>query len=551
MKPTRTSTMSRQSASADGARAPSGPRIVQCAFAVEVVGVALLVVAQLSYLAANADLSCLHVVDFNDQVTYVTAARSWLDTGRCETRQIYPALVGQDGRRNFLYMPGYCACLAASFACFGYGVIPSLLPSLIAYLVAVIAVFLIARRAFGRAVAWLSVILFACSPMNELFAFLAMAEMPFVAATAVAIAAFEYTPIQFKPYAAPFALALPFLFRETAALLVLLFAALYWARCERALRPIIVMLALSTAALTAIHQSPGIRNRISMFSANFMEDENAKYIDAVTQGEIALTPLEVVRRLPGRIFRQLPLISTSIDPSSLFYVLMACQLAVVPIGLVYGLKHRDGWLLGAALLVGATVLFCAAFYTCKGTTFARMLMFTYPSTCIALARMLEGIVRATKKRARLLGIFGVVAALSLVYLENLAFFKRTQRIMTTHSQRAQELIRTIDRIAPPEPESVVVADLTILPVYQLNHYPARTAFMPANRATFEKLRQSYPVRMIVTGNELTAEELRAIGFVTLARFAYRGVDFKIHVPNSDFGQGDEGARPGGAGGTDD
>ena len=110
-----------------------------------------------------------------DQAGYVTTAQVWLDTGVLESGLTYPAYLREPGWR--LYMPGHYVALALSFELFGHGVWASLAPNLIAFALACAFVAGLALRRYGLRAAVFAVLLFAFFPLQQQYAFTAMAEL--------------------------------------------------------------------------------------------------------------------------------------------------------------------------------------------------------------------------------------------------------------------------------------------------------------------------------------------------------------------------------------
>ena len=117
-------------------------------------------------LAAHAPLfglERLHVQDmYVDQAGYVTTARILAGHGSHADGIVLPALLREDP--YYVHMPGHAATLALSYLVLGFGVLPTLLPSLIAYVLATTGVFLLAEGRYGRRAGVLAAALFALFP---------------------------------------------------------------------------------------------------------------------------------------------------------------------------------------------------------------------------------------------------------------------------------------------------------------------------------------------------------------------------------------------------
>ena len=215
-----------------------------------------------------------------DQVDYVTGARTLLRTGSWDSSLIFPSLAGQPYTRNSYYLPGHFLLLAASYLCFGYGTVQSILPCVVSFVLTPPLIYLAARRLWDRRSGWLAAVVFWMVPFHVFFSLTAMCELTFVAMGALAICAFVYVPDRWKVVAGPFCLVPPFLCRESGAVLVLVMAALVYARSRR-LRDSVLLVVLSVVLLGAILKSPVGRGRPSFAASNFVQHGGERYRDAL------------------------------------------------------------------------------------------------------------------------------------------------------------------------------------------------------------------------------------------------------------------------------
>ena len=186
----------------------------------------------------SADFHSLHLGAgyLNDQLVYVSVARHFVDTGKLQSSVIYPSTLLQHATHDYFYMPGYFMVLAAAFRWFGYSPFVAVLPSLISYALVPVLVYLIGLRVYGPGVATAAGLLSASLAPFGLFACVAMMELPFAVTCLGALAGFLYLPTRAKPLIGPALLAIPFFFRELAALLLIPLVVLTFAR----LRPQVV-----------------------------------------------------------------------------------------------------------------------------------------------------------------------------------------------------------------------------------------------------------------------------------------------------------------------
>jgi 4-amino-4-deoxy-L-arabinose transferase-like glycosyltransferase len=99
----------------------------------------------------------------NDQIAYTNTARSLLTKGTLESNTVLPSTLWQKTTRDFLYMPGHPVTIAVCYKLFGVGAFQSIIPSLLSYLIAMLAIYLIGARIYSPS-AYQASVLFALFP---------------------------------------------------------------------------------------------------------------------------------------------------------------------------------------------------------------------------------------------------------------------------------------------------------------------------------------------------------------------------------------------------
>lgn len=466
------------------------------------------------------DTARLHVLGvWNDQVNYVTAGRNFLATGRWDSSVIYPSLLYQQTTKNYLYMPGHCLSLALSYRLFGYGVLPSLLPNLVAFVVASVCVYLAARRLYGRRAGLLAALLLMSCPYTLLFSFSAMAEMTFLAAVAIAFCLFVHLPPATRVPAAPFLLVIPFLFRETGALLVIPMALLILAapHPRRLLRAGLAVLA-SVVVLAGVLQSPLASGRPSLRLANTYRNNNAKYFDAVANRHLPAGLGEFAAHLPKRVGDEArKLCQSLIHPTEpLFRRIPILVLgSLIPLMGLGAILRRDALRLGCAVLILVLFALLATFQTTTGWSATRNLMFVCPLVVTVVAGALA---RPWTRRCWAAGVLtsAVVAGAALCVVW---FARHANTLLYAGGHtRGERLAHIIETDVGHNPNTVLVAHHPDIAEYLLSRYPARWSFLPANLQTLKLLNDRYDIGTILLPPDrtwytrLTADDLRSLGF---------------------------------------
>ena len=487
----------------------------------------------------------------NDQFGYITTARNLVETGLLDSEVIYPSVLTQTTDKDYLYMPGYYLTLAATYAIFGFGNIRSLLPSMLAYVVGTIALFLAIRKLYGMDVATISALLFAFFPANLAYALTAMVEPMLTAALLVSLAIFIYLPTKVKVALGPLLLALPMVFRETGAVVGLPFASLILldhgvdpARSLRQLRwkPTALFLVLAAVAVTAVLKADFSDGRPSLEPLILIsKDEGTIYNDAYffqseNPGVPALLAAPFVkfaynaRQLVG-IFAGSARSVLNGGPSALTgadYLELVClgmMLAGVPLSaLAIKRRPRDSLLIGGLAAVIVLLVAILGQYFVRHFQAVRILLIGVPFECVAGAVLLSSLPRVAPT-VRFL-VVGLAVALGMTL--TVAALRPTDAERTS-AQRDLEFMQGIH-----SDNRFVLVTPTGLPFdYLYAHYPVRWASVPFNAQTLKLLDATYPVGTVVVDNsssetELTAGDLAAEGLHLFQTTRLDGHEYAVY-----------------------
>ena len=476
-------------------------------------------------LAFAYDSSSLHVTALrnalNDQILYITAARRWVDTGSLDCLVVYPATLWQTTTRNYIWVPGFGVVLALTFRVFGYGVVQAILPSLVSTVVATAAVFATGSRLLDRRAAAWACAVFLTFPATVVFSYVAMREMPVVAAIACALAAFVHLPERLRAPAVPLLLVPAFLLREDTALLVLPLVALLLGGEKLDRRSVLraaAALVASVLLLSLMLASPLCSGRPSTFRACMFGDFRTIYMDATAQE--ALHPglgdvgHAVARKLSSNARA---LVSILHGDHGLFggYCSVALLLSgpATLLAAVRGRFDREktAFLLGSVALETVLALMLVAAYVAAGMEGTRHLLIYLPLTALVVGALIAR-SGAWPRRAAL-------AALLLQLALGLA---------TVHAELGSRRPSEVDTLVHDD-TTVLAASYEIGAPYLESHYPARWSLVPANKATFRLLDDRYRVGTVIItrADGLGARDLDELGFTFSSTMVVNSHTFSI------------------------
>ncbi len=464
----------------------------------------------------------LHVSGrFVDQGNYISTARVLVDTGELRCGLIFPAHLERENWRP--YMPGHYLSLALSYAVFGYGVFTSLLPNLVAFVLATTATFLIGRELYGLRAGLLAGALFALFPGNLTYAFTAMAELTFTAAGALALAAFLRLPERWRAEGGMLLLALPFLFRETGALLVLpmLGLLLQNGRGKKNLRNALLLGLLAVGFLYVVNVWQTAQGKGAV-PLSWVTEGKFNYMDAFAPEPARLSPGEWIAALFDNAGRNAAETAEQFRDQGF-------QMSVVGHWTIVGLigvslcagvlrRKRESFPLGVAAL-GLVLLAMVYFlYDVKGQKGMRSMLFAFPCLAVVAGSAFERVFLGRGPGGA--GLRAVrYASGALVTLVLLAGAHLTTvlsgRELSNLDGIADSATRVLRELHAANPDLAVVAPHEMMMDFIVSAYPTPVSFPPANEQTLELLDQKHPIGTLVFnkrffGTDLSKEALQAL-----------------------------------------
>lgn len=458
---------------------------------------------------------------------------------------IYPSYLHYP--KNYVYMPGHYLALATSYELLGYGAVQSLLPNLLAFVVTAAAVYVLARRLYGPTVGVLAALIVMTFPANVYYSLTAMSEGTLVAAVAVALAVFVHLPVQKRFLVGPLLVVLPVVFRETGALVAFpLGALILFERGRVRAAKAVVFLLLSGLVTLGILRSdlsggrpPALR--LLVFDGSF----NGLYADAFAGQAINPRPQDWIVALAARAWANGRHVIDGprygADVFAPFEVLcVALILTGIPVGLLWGLRRRDPLALGTAGLVGALLLVVVSvherFWAGAGLRFllpaVPLVAVVWALAAAALSRWLGTRFPAASAPLRA----GVVAGLGLMglFLARQAFMNESM-----YQQEAARNVAFLDGVGH-DPRLTLVTPHQIGLDWAYERWPAKWAFVPANRQSLELLDRRYPVGTIVAPDNrayLSTQDVVQAGFRLEEQRGFAGERYRIFKKPPPEGQG--------------
>jgi hypothetical protein len=518
------------------------------------LGAAVGAAALLWCIGLRLDLSRLHVSAMNDQIVYVSVARNFAERGVLASNIIYPATLWQQTAKNFFYMPGHMLSLAASYRALGFGKFSSLLPSLASFVTAVTCLAWIAARRYGWFTSLAAGALLTAVPGVLFFAFTAMSESTFIGASLLALAAFCGLRPALRPWLGPLLLAVPFLFRETGALLVLPMMGLIaeprppesaaatdppsppspggarrWAQAG-------LCLLLAVAFLAAVYVSPLAAGRPSLLRANLLgRTDQYVYYDAAAQASLAAAGAADIRRAilanAAANLRAFPEEAFGGD-ARLHWAIVLLGIALC---LGVGLATRDGLLVGGAAMTLAAAALVVCLYNAAADRGLRQLLFTAPLGCLAAARAADLLRRRLAGRARPLRWTGwavLVAVLAALPWHGWGQGIAAHRLMSSMDSWGDANVQALERSVKPDDRLALVGPWEHTLEYAFAHHPVKWSFLPQNRFTLELISRAAPIGTALLPlprpmDRVSAADLLNIGLREVGRVEIRGQRFRV------------------------
>ena len=469
---------------------------------------------------------------FTDQAGYVTTAQGWLDEGDLRSGIVYPAFLAQPDWRP--YMPGHYAVLAASFRLFGRSPFAAVLPSLLGYVVCAVGTFWIGQRLYDLRIGSLAALVFLAHPGVVAYAFTAMAELTFTTACVLAMVGFLVVPPQRRPWAMAPLLALPFLFRETGALLFLPMAALAW---DASRKPWGLLLTggASGALLFALNlwQTATGKGEVPL---SWVTRRAFNYVNAfpAEEPELSLGGWlgAVGTNAAGNaieIWEQL--CSTPLAVQVVGFWITAL-LAAAALGLAWRGGRRDPFAIGAGALGLGFLALSFLLYDVKAHKGMRGMLFALPLVSVAGVAALapHALRRVVGRPGR--AVAGVLLG-ALAVADHFVLRAAATDLTRDDEKSAQAVARV--REWGHDDRQLLMVDFRFsndFIGYAVEAYPVPWSFLPVTDETFELLCERYtPGTMILRdsrqGSLLTREALDRAGLTFRGTFPWQGESLAV------------------------
>lgn len=503
-----------------------------------VAGVSLAAVLLSAHLVDVSALRIHGLADtLNDQAGYVSVARNLIASGELRSNIIYPSLLAQQTTANYLYMPGHYLALAAVYKLLGFGAIQSILPSIIAYIIAGIALFLTVSHFYGRNVGTTAALLFALFPANIVYSLTAMAEMTLLAAAMTALTVFVFLSFRLRVALGPILLVMPLLFRETGLVVGIVFFLLILVDGVRLhLKAAALFLTSSALIAVLVLSSPVSIARPSLAPFNILLlDENKLYADAFILNRInpsvfdwTVAPFTKIVHNTRLLYSLFSSIFRSVFSAHLFVVTGVSVFEVVslglillgiPFGLLVLLRRPQHTLVIASVAVPAVLLLAIlALYYVLYFQALRILLLAVPFECILYAVILRRTHKAVDVRKQVWRSRQILAvsSVAIAFALSVGLTYAALAPDATTQARADRAITFLDSLGH-DPAYVLVTPPQIAFDYVYQHPRVDWSFLPANRATLELLNSVEAVGTIVlpaadAETDLTLEDVQAAGF---------------------------------------
>jgi len=430
----------------------------------------------------------------NDQVAYVSVARSLADHGTLESSVVYPLLLRQHIRRNSLYMPGFYWVLAAVYKCLGYSAALSRIPSLIGFLLACWLIYWIADTLYRGRAAYYACALFVAFPLSLVYAFTAMMELTLVAAGLASFVIFLRTKGVARFGVAPIALLLPFVFRETGAIVgvvmlaVLAGTTLTGANKEKRVRYGLICALLMVLILAAALYSPLGAERPSLWKANILIGRNFEvvYGDAFATDRLPCQMMDWVVAIRHKFTANLHALVRPSGESAGFFEqsVLWFTLSGIPLGLVLWFRKRDYFALGVGVAVSVLLLALLCLYAVWGYRGVRVLLILQPFVGVLWGVVLERLTRPA-------GL--LVHSVSVILLFVLGTWGATHVIRSEAEVEEQAKTNTEFLESIVQDRELLASPFWLSLDYVNEHYPQKWAFVPSNCETLRLLDERYRI----------------------------------------------------------
>lgn len=451
-----------------------------------------------------------HEVMANDQVGYLTSARWLAETGELRSHLIFPSRVREPNWR--LYMPGQYYVLSAGHLIFGDGPIAWRTPSFIAFVVSAVGIFVLGKSYYTLATGLVAAALFVGFPPITAFTFTAMPQLPFIAANVIAFCIFTLVPTRARAFAVPLVLALPFLFRETGAFLIIpMLIVMLGESRERPWRRV------SAAALAAVVFLYALLAwQIATGKGSLpLDGRQFNYANAFRPEAPPMNLSVWIAGLVANVTRNLDVLARHAAQYDYVCVPAVILCAAAIVSLIRGVRG-DRLALGSGLLFGCVTLVITMFYTWERYRGLRSVLFTVPFLAVSVAPVVSALLSRIRPKG-----FATVVVIGLSVLVYWGNVRMTRGFGGAEGARSVEVLENLNL----DTSGVLISPVALSLDYVLRNYPLRWSYPPANAKTLELVAELYDVSTVImreddVGRRLTEQDLRNIGLVRAREFEH-------------------------------
>lgn len=434
----------------------------------------------------------LHVMPsfINDQVHHIGLARHLVDYGTVLKPELFPGTgniiyLGLLKTANVrIYMPGFYTLLAGSFWLFGVSTLSAILPSMLAFLVSTLLVFYIANKLYGKSAACYATLLFIFTPMMMFYAYLAMTEMPLICVSLTVFAIMITLPKRYQAWAIPVLIVVPYLFRQTAMLLLFpMIAQAYDMGSIKKRWQMVLLFLFSFAVLQVVDLWQVHLGLLKLPIMDFLKYGHISY-NTVDAAPKAVPFSKLIEMIYYHVINNISVLVHTLRfgkflpklTKVMFYLGFVMSFLVT----FYGFKKRRAALfpMATALLVVALFSILMMLYSANYNKITRHLMYCIPFLIIVISGMMVdqsvssnstiGYLQKSKNYVLLL-------VMTLSFIGNIHAAKHMRRDEKFTAERTQ----FIESVHADE-KGVLIAPCYMTPQFIYKHYPMLVSFTPKN-----------------------------------------------------------------------
>jgi 4-amino-4-deoxy-L-arabinose transferase-like glycosyltransferase len=434
----------------------------------------------------------------NDQTGYVTTARNIAEKGKYESNIYYPSKIPYYKDHNLLYMPGNYYILAAFFYIFGYSTFTAFLPNILSFIGSVILLFLIAKKFFDIKTAYLTVFLFMLFPPFLLYAFSAMQEILFVFACLLSFYIFISLPQKTRYICGGLTILLPFLVRETAALMVFGFAIMiFFEHKSKRLYKVIAFILISLTLLLLTYFLPQVANKVPLFWGRLtpygMEFYDYFTLEKSLINFVDITKIIVIHFLKNIMTFKFVFTLWPWDMGFAFFMIIFFLFVISTVLLIINRPINKAFISFTVII--SVLAFLSMFLLYKFTVYRglRVLLFLMPFyLCIISYTLASGKLLKTRAvTAALIALIFFINSYSL--WGSLLRFHKEFVDADAYARKCADFLDSIG----VSTTSFFVGPYELSLEYVNDRYPVKYSFIPINEKTLKLLTVKFPVDTLI------------------------------------------------------